>query len=153
MLNRIKAFFAPDAAHDAVPSLDDRTVAAASLLVEAARLDDNFASNERRTVLDLLSRRFGLERHEAETLLEMAEARQEQAGGLFGFTHTVKEGFSPSERLALVEMLWEVAYADGKLHDFEANLIRRVAGLLYVSDRERGEARKRVLEKLNLNEA
>jgi uncharacterized tellurite resistance protein B-like protein len=47
-------------------------------------------------------------------------------------------------------MLWEVAYADGTLHDYEASLLRRITGLLYVSDRESGEARKRVLARLGL---
>ena len=50
----------------------------------------------------------------------------------------------------MIEMLWEVAYADGILHDFEANLIRRATGLLHVSDRESGVARKRVLEQLDI---
>jgi len=50
----------------------------------------------------------------------------------------------------VIEMLWEVAYADGQLHDYEANLLRRITGLLYVSDRESGEARKRVLARLGL---
>ena len=48
-------------------------------------------------------------------------------------------------------MLWEVAYADGELHDYEANLMRRVTGLLFVSDQESGEARKRALERLGLS--
>ena len=47
-------------------------------------------------------------------------------------------------------MLWEVAYADGALHDYEASLLRRVAGLLYVSDRDNGEARLRVMAKLGI---
>ena len=48
-------------------------------------------------------------------------------------------------------MLWDVAYADGELHDLEASLLRRIGGLLYVSDRERGEARKRVLARRGLD--
>jgi len=48
----------------------------------------------------------------------------------------------------LVEMLWDVVYADGELHDYEANLMRRVAGLLHVSDQESGAARKRVLGRM-----
>ena len=47
-----------------------------------------------------------------------------------------------------MEMLWEVAYADGELHDYEASLIRRVTGLLHVSDRDSGAARKRALDRL-----
>jgi len=49
----------------------------------------------------------------------------------------------------MIEMLWEVAYADGSLHDFESNMLRRVAGLLYVTDRESGDARKRVVARLS----
>jgi len=49
--------------------------------------------------------------------------------------------------------LWEVAYADGEVHDYEANLVRRVAGLLYVQDRDSGRARKRVLKRLNIDES
>ena len=51
----------------------------------------------------------------------------------------------------MIEMLWKVVYADGNLHDFEANLVRRICGLIYVSDRESGDARKRVLERLDLD--
>jgi uncharacterized tellurite resistance protein B-like protein len=50
----------------------------------------------------------------------------------------------------MIEMLWEVVYADGELHDLEASLLRRVGGLLYVSDRDRGAARMRVLNRLGI---
>ena len=56
----------------------------------------------------------------------------------------------PEERVGILELLWEVVYADGTLHDYEASLLRRVAGLLYVSDRESGEARLRVMERLGI---
>ena len=48
----------------------------------------------------------------------------------------------------MIEMIWEVVYADGELHDYEDSLLRRIAGLIYVSDRDRGAARKRALERL-----
>jgi uncharacterized tellurite resistance protein B-like protein len=67
-----------------------------------------------------------------------------------GFTTAIKDGFEPAERVELIEMLWEVVYADGQLHDYEASLLRRIAGLLYVSDRNSGEARKRVLARLGM---
>jgi uncharacterized tellurite resistance protein B-like protein len=51
----------------------------------------------------------------------------------------------------MIEMLWEVVYADGRLDDYEANLMRRIAGLIYVSDGESGSARKRVLDRLGLD--
>jgi uncharacterized tellurite resistance protein B-like protein len=62
-----------------------------------------------------------------------------------GFTRAIKDGFDHAERVQLIEMLWEVAYADGTLHGYEASLLRRITGLLYVSDRgERGGAQARV---------
>ena len=69
-----------------------------------------------------------------------------------GFTRVIKDRYSPEERVELVEMAWEVVYADGELHDYEANLLRRLGGLLYVSDKERGDARKRVLARLQLTD-
>jgi uncharacterized tellurite resistance protein B-like protein len=56
----------------------------------------------------------------------------------------------PEERVAIIEMLWEVVYADGTLHEYEASLLRRVCGLIYVTDQDSGTARKRVLEKMGL---
>ena len=64
---------------------------------------------------------------------------------LHTITKTVRNHFSEEERVKMIEMLWEVVYSDGDLDDFEANMMRSVTGLLYVSDRESGDARKRVL--------
>ena len=66
---------------------------------------------------------------------------------LHTITKVVRDHFDEAERIEMIEMLWAVVYADGELEDFEANLMRRVTGLLYVSDRDSGEARKRVLAK------
>lgn len=64
------------------------------------------------------------------------------------FTRIVVENFTEAERIGVIEMLWEVAYADGELSGDEDALIRRVAGLIFVSDRDRGEARRRAREQL-----
>lgn len=148
MLNRIKTFFAdPNKSADSA-GLDPRILAAACLMVEAAQLDNAFTPVERDAILRLLRTRFGLGADEADTLLALAEARQAETGGLFRFTHAVKEGFDAAGRIDLIEMLWDIAYADGNADDYEANLISRVAGLLYVSDQERGAARKRALARV-----
>ena len=69
---------------------------------------------------------------------------------LFEFTRVIARHFSPTERIALIEMLCEVMYADGALHDLEASLLRRVGELVYVSDRDRGAARLRVMKRLGI---
>jgi uncharacterized tellurite resistance protein B-like protein len=128
-------------------------LAAAALMVEAARLDGTFGAAERRRILDLLGKRFGLVPEEAGRLLARAEERATESVAWQGFTREIKEALSPEERVGILEMLWEVAYADGSLHDYEASLLRRVAGLLYVSDRESGLARLRVLDRLEAGRA
>ncbi len=155
MLDRIHTLFASVAAPQAGKSanpLGDRNLAAAALLVEAALLDGTFAEKERATIKAILVRNFSLAADEAAELVSQAEKAQSQANHLVHFTRTLKDAYGPDERAAILEMLWEVAYADGVLHHYEANLLRRISGLLYVSDREAGAARKRVLARLGIED-
>ena len=124
-------------------------LAAAALMVEAAKLDGAFDESERVRIAALLEQRFGMDADDIATLIAAADEETDLAGGLYGFTKTVRDSFDHAERVSMIEMLWEVAYADGALHDFEANMLRRVAGLLYVTDQESGAARKRVLGRLS----
>jgi uncharacterized tellurite resistance protein B-like protein len=128
----------------------DEQVAAAALMVEAARLDGTFGAAERAKIGELLRERFGLPPWTAERLLQRAERTATESVAWQGFTQAIKEGLAPENRIGIIEMLWEVAYADGELHDYEASLLRRVAGLLYVDDKTSGEARLRVMAKLGI---
>jgi len=83
--------------------------------------------------------------------LAAAAVEQARSSQLVRFTRTIKDEFGPQQRIDFIEMLWEVAYADAHLHPYEANLLRRVAGLIYVPDQESGAARKRVLVRLGLD--
>jgi uncharacterized tellurite resistance protein B-like protein len=121
----------------------DETRAAAALLVEVARMDSAFDASEREMVERLLGARFGLGPEEARALVAWAEDRVAESTQILPFTRVVKDRFSYDERVELVEMLWSVVYADGQVHDYEASLLRRVAGLVYVSDGDSGAARKR----------
>ncbi len=131
---------------------DEKALAAAVLLVEAARMDESFDADERQTIRDILERHFQLVGAEAEDLITEAEAAQAESSHLLRFTRTIKDTFPFDERIEMIEMLWEVVYADGELHHYEANLLRRIGGLIYVPDRERGEARKRVMARLGIAE-
>ncbi len=146
MIDRIAAFLRGRAAAPDTPlSRDEKQLAAAALLVEAALMDEDFDDRERRTIERLVVARFGLDEDECGRLIAAAEAAVAESNQLHRFTRAVKDQFAPDERVELIEMLWEVAYADGVLHDYEASLLRRVGGLIYVSDRDSGEARRRVL--------
>jgi len=151
VINRVKALFverrgAPQV-RGAGHSHDELRIAAAALMVEAAQLDDAFDARERDKIRELVAARFELGPEESDSLIETAETRVAESSQLHGFTRVVKAAFSPEERIELMEMLWEVVYADGELHHYEANLMRRLAGLLQVSDRDAGTARKRARER------
>jgi len=152
MINRIKSLFAGDSTAKASASAshaqNEVQLAAAVLLVEVAWQDETFDEAERARVLDLVRARFDLTAEEAETLLAAAEKRASGSTQILPFTRTIKDRFTPQERVEMVEMLWQVVYADGVLHDHEAALMRQIGGLVYVSDRDRGAARKRALERL-----
>lgn len=152
MMKRIKALMlggeepaADDVAGDGVQA------AAAALLIEAAFMDGEFDSQEHETITRLLSERFDLNGGEVAELIEVGRQTVDRSVELFTFTRVLKNSHDDAERIDLIEMLWEVVYADGELHDYEANLVRRVAGLLHVPDQQSGAARKRVLERLDIN--
>ena len=133
---------------------DDLQLAVAALLLEAAVVVDGaFDPHERDIVRGLLQRRFALPPDQAQLLIAAAERRVEMSAQLFGFTSTVNNRLSRERKIEIIEMLWEVAYADGVLDPLEDTLLRRIAGLIDVSDHERGEAKRRVLQRLGMQPA
>lgn len=149
MLNKLKDWIA-SGGKDGQDVAQSLRLAAAALLVEAAGMDGHLDDAERAAILRLLRGRFQLSDADAETLLAEAGRAVEGSSQLFGFTRTIAAGFDHDHRVEMVEMLWEVAYADGRLHDYEASLVRRVCGLIYVSDPESGLARRRALARLGI---
>ena len=153
MLERLKNLFQPD--HGQPPpgkhAFDELQLAAAALMVEAATMDAEFRDDERTRIVQLVQDRFELSAEEADDLVEEAEKKAAESVAWQGFTQAIKDGFDHDERIQLIEMLWEVVYTDGQLHDYEASLLRRITGLLYVSDRDSGDARKRVMARLGVS--
>jgi len=127
---------------------NDPAFALAVLLIEVARSDDRVEDREQGLIERALASRFGLKHSEVVHLIKAAEEGAVQATDLFHFTRIVVENFTEAERIGVIEMLWEVAYSDTVLTGDEDALIRRVAGLIYVSDRDRGEAKQRVMREL-----
>jgi uncharacterized tellurite resistance protein B-like protein len=121
---------------------EELRLAAAALLVRAAEIDGDVDTQERCRLKAILQTRFDLGGDEARRLLEQAEARVQEAIDLYGFTRVLCRELDQDGRKRIVEMLWEVVMADGIVHEFEANLVWRVAELLGVSTRDRVLLRK-----------
>ena len=113
--------------------------------------DGTFDEKERAQVKDVLVHLFSLPEESLDGIIADAEDTVAQSNQLYGFATTVKDNLDYDGRVELMQMLWEVVYADGQLDDFEANLVRRVSGLLYVADQDSGRARKEALEQLGLD--
>jgi uncharacterized tellurite resistance protein B-like protein len=126
---------------------NDPALALAVLLIETASSDDRITEREQRIIERALGRRFQLQPFETARLVQAARQGSVGATDLYNFTRIVVQHFSEEERVGVIEMLWEVAYSGGELTGDEDTLIRRVAGLLYVSDTDRGEAKRRARER------
>lgn len=120
-------------------------VAIAAILVEAARADGVYLDTEREMIDRILAERFALSPADATALRTEGETAQAEAVDLVGFTRTVKDAVAFEERVEVIEAVWRVVYADGDRDTDEGALIRKLAGLLYVPDRDAGLARQRVL--------
>jgi uncharacterized tellurite resistance protein B-like protein len=131
---------------------DTLQLAVAALLMEAAQVDGSLAEQERTAVRRLLERKFRLSPEASRALSAIGEHQAERSTQLFGFTRTVNERMPRERRIELIEMLWEVAYADGTLDPLEDAMLRQVGGLIDVADSARGAARRRVLRRLGIAE-
>ena len=134
---------------DSKDSNDDYKVACVAILCEAAVMDGVFDEKEKSLILVLIQKQFNLDVEQANKVLSEGKQLAENATQLYGFTRVIKESWGLEKRIRLLEMLWELAYVDGELNAAEDMLIRRIAGLIHVEDRERMEAKQKVLKNIH----
>jgi len=147
MIARMLEFLSGRAAPAGDVSADELEIAVAALLIEAARMDDDFDDAERAAIGRLLGEKFGHGPERVAPLIAAAEAAVARSTQMFPFTREICARLDYAARVRLIEMLWRVAYADGVLSPDEDALLRRIAGLIHVEDRDRGHARQRALNK------
>ena len=130
-------------APEQLDALDARR-ALTALLVRLARSDSHYAATEIIRIDRIISTRFGLDKDEAEALRGEAEQLESEAPDTVRFTRAIKDAVPYDERVGVIEALWEVALADGARDQDEDALVRLVANLLGVNDRDSALARRRV---------
>jgi uncharacterized tellurite resistance protein B-like protein len=148
MIDRLLDLLTGHAERTSEEPANDLELSVAALLIEAARMDDKFDAGERAVIEHLLARSFSLDSGSVQSLIEKAERVVRRSAQYFPFTQQICRHANAETRIQIIEMLWKVAYSDGTLDPHEDALIRQIAGLIQVPDRERGAARKKALEKL-----
>jgi uncharacterized tellurite resistance protein B-like protein len=123
---------------------DDYRLAAAALLVHVSTIDGDLSQVERDMLHDVLKYRFNLDEAGTARLIDAAIAADKEAVDLYHFTHLINRALDEEGRRRMVEMMWEIIYADGTANEFEDNIVWRAADLLGISSRERIEIRRRV---------
>jgi len=117
------------------------------LMIEAANSDGEIDNVEIEKINNSLIKTFKEDEKQVHSILEMAVKNKNNSKSLFFYTSKINKNYSYEKKLLLIEILWEVVLSDGQIHDYETSIIRRLAGLLYISDVDSGNARKRALNK------
>ena len=117
------------------------------LMIEAAYTDGKIEQSELNKIKSSLVNVFDEKPNEIDLVLDTAVKNKNNSKSLHHYTSYINKNFDDDKKILLIEALWEIVLSDGDIHDFESNLIRRLAGLLYISDVKSGNARKRALNK------
>ena len=139
MIDAIRRFFADVAEGGDKISIgeDELRLAVAALLFHVVAIDGVVSEGERAALREVLKRRFDLDQQETRSLVEAAENAEADAVDLYGFTTVLKGRLDAGDRERIVKMMWELVFADGSVHEFEDNVVWRVAELLGVSTQTR----------------
>ena len=147
MLQSLKNIFAGDQILNV--ETDNKEIDILSgLLIEAANTDGSITQEELNKISTSLINVFKEDPKKVEESLVMALGNKHNSRSLYFYTSKLNKSFSDEKKIMLIEVLWEVILSDNEIHDFETNLIRRLAGLLYISDVECGNAKIRASQKV-----
>ena len=123
---------------------NDYRLAAAALLVHVAAIDGEVTPAERERLHAVIKQRFDLDEEATDELVAEATQAEQQAVDLYHFPSLINRSLDEAGRRRMVEMMWEIVYADGRVTEFEDNLLWRAADLIGISSRERIELRRQV---------
>ena len=122
---------------------DNKNILVAALLIHAAKIDENYSDIEKKIIKEALINLNNINSDQAEELMNLAEKKEEESNQMLEFTREIKK--HPMEfRLKIIEIIWKIVYSDGVSDNYESNLIRRICGLLYISDKDNGIIRAKV---------
>ena len=119
------------------------------LMIEAANSDGDIGAEEIKKIRETLINIFKENPDKVDSVLEQSIKNSNNSKSLYYYSSKINKNYSDEKKILLIEILWEIVLADGQVHDYESSIIRRLSGLLYISDINSGNARKRALSKIS----
>ena len=114
-----------------------------ALLIHAAKIDENYTEIEKKIIIKAIIQLYNTNFNESEKLLKLAEKKEEESNQIVEFTREIKK-YPIEFRLKIIEIIWKIVYSDNTSDNYESNLIRRICGLLYISDKDNGIIKTKV---------
>ncbi len=148
MLNILKNFFSSQVKDDTSSSNDNLSLLC-GLMVEAAYTDGSIDIEEIEKIKSVLVDSFKEDRVEVENILNKSINNKNNSKSLFYYTSKINKEYTKEKKIILIETLWEIVLSDNEIHEYESSLIRRLSGLLYISDVDSGNAKKRALNRIS----
>ena len=125
----------------------DGSILIAALLIHAAKIDENYSEVEKKIIKKSIIELHNVDSDLADEIMLNAEKKESQSNQIVEFTSEIKK-YPMESRLKIIEVIWKIVYSDSISDDFESNLIRRICGLLYVSDKDNGIIKTKVKKSL-----
>ena len=122
---------------------ENKNVLIAALLIHAAKIDEKYTEDERKIIMKAMIGLTNIKQEEAEKIMIDAEKKEEEQNQIVEFTREIKK-YTLESRLKIIEVIWKIVYSDGIADNYESNLIRRICGLLYISDKDNGIVKVKV---------
>ena len=126
-----------------IEASDNKNILVAALLIHAAKIDENYTDTEKEIIKKALMELNSISSDQTEDLIKLAEKKEEASNQIVEFTREIKK-YSMEFRLKIIEVIWKIVYSDGTNDDYESNLIRRICGLLYISEKDNGIVKMKV---------
>ena len=115
----------------------DSNILIAALLIHAAKIDENYTEIEKKIITKAIVDLSKLNFDKVKLIMEEAEKKEKESNQIVEFTREIKK-YPIEFRLKIIEIIWKIVYSDGTSDNYESNLIRRICGLLYISDKDNG---------------
>ena len=128
---------------------NNKNVLVAALLIHAAKMDENYTDAEKKIIKKALTNINNISSDQADNFVKLAEKKENESNQIIEFTREIKK-YSMEYRLKIIEVIWEIVYSDGISDSYEAGLIRKICGLLYISDKDNWVIKTKVQKMQNI---